>query len=185
MISKEKALNKIATEIAFCHKCQQGMSGLPVPGEGSVNAKLMFIGEAPGIEESKTGRPFIGRSGKLLTQMLLEIDLKRDQVFITSPVKYFPGRRAPTSQEIVHGHTHLLAQIAVIQPKIIVLMGTTAVKALLPDEIFHAVRDHGKIVKKASQTYFLTFHPAAALRSPKIWGGLMRDDFKKLQKFLR
>ncbi|MCX6783889.1 MAG: uracil-DNA glycosylase [candidate division WWE3 bacterium] len=184
MISKEKELKKIAVNIASCRLCQQGMSGLPVPGEGAVNAKLMFIGEAPGVEESKTGRPFIGRSGKLLTQILAEIGLKREEVFITSPVKYFPGRRAPTSQEIDHGRTHLLAQIKVIQPKFIVLMGTTAVKALLPDETFHAVKDHGRVVTQSGQTYFLTFHPAAALRSPKIWGGLMRADFKKLLKLL-
>ncbi|MFH1229585.1 MAG: uracil-DNA glycosylase, partial [Candidatus Aenigmatarchaeota archaeon] len=134
-MKRESELAKIAEEIAKCKECRKGKSGLPVPGEGNSNAKVMFLGEAPGSVESKTGFPFRGRAGKFLNKMLDKIDVKREDVYITSPVKYFPGRRAPTLDEIRHGMVHTRKQIDVIKPKLIVLMGNTAIKALLGEEL--------------------------------------------------
>jgi uracil-DNA glycosylase len=177
--SKETALLKIAEEIAACPLCREGKTGLPVPGEGSIDADIAFIGEAPGKEEAKNGRPFIGRSGKFLRGVLQEIGLEEGKVFITSPVKYLPNRGTPSKADIVHGCIHLLRQLAVVDPKIVVLLGNVAVWALLGLE--GAVsREHGKVIKKEGRAYLITFHPAAAMRFPKI-----RIEFYKDLKILK
>ena len=139
---------------------------MPVPGEGNINSLVMFIGEAPGRKEAESGHPFIGRAGKLLTELLAGIKIKRSDVYITSPVKYYPGRRTPKISEIKHGAIHLLAQIKIIQPKVIVLLGKTAHKALVADAMIAKI--HGKKFKKEGMVYFSTYHPAAALRFPKF-----------------
>jgi len=172
-------LEKITREIKNCKECKRGKSGLPVPGEGNPKAKILFVGEAPGKEEAKTGKPFVGRSGKLLTQLLNSIKLDRNDIFITSPVKYYPGMRTPTDKEIGHGKIHLLKQIQAIKPKLIVLLGNVAHKSLTEKVKISDV--HGKTFKKDKVIYFSTFHPAAALRFPYI-KELMRKDFKKLKK---
>lgn len=172
-------LDDIADEIARCKECEEGKSGLPVPGEGNPRARLMFIGEAPGREEARTGRPFVGRSGRLLTEMLRAIGIEREDVYITSPVKYYPGQRAPSRKEMEHGRTHLEKQIEAIGPKVIVLMGRCAVQALLPDMGIRVSKDHGKSIKRGDQTYFITFHPAAALRFKRL-REIMGDDLRKL-----
>jgi uracil-DNA glycosylase len=177
-------LKKIAEEINRCRECKKDKSGLPVPGEGDPDATLMFIGEAPGREEARTGRPFIGRSGKLLTRMLAGVKINRENVYITSPVKYYPGKRAPTPKEITHGKKHLIAQIEIIKPKLLVLLGATAMKALLKGK-YQVTKVHGKTITENGQTYFLTFHPAAALRFPKIIGIKMVKDLKSLPLLIK
>lgn len=174
-------LKKIAEEIGKCSKCKEGKFGLPVPGEGSVAAKIMFIGEAPGRKEAETGRPFVGRSGKLLTELLALIGIDRKNVFITSPVKYYPGKRTPKISEIKHGKIHLFAQIKAIKPKLIVLLGRVAHKALIGSVKVSKI--HGQTIKKDDRLYFSTFHPAAALRFPRI-KKLIKGDFVKLKKIL-
>lgn len=181
-IEKQKELEKIAAEIEKCPQCQKGKSGQAVAGEGNPGARIVFVGEAPGREEAKTGRPFVGRSGKYLTKLLASIGLRRENVFITSPVKYFPGRRAPTAKEIEHGKIHLLKQLAIIQPKIIVLLGNVAIRALLGGGI-SVSQKHGQIIKKEGVLYFLTFHPAAAIRFPQT-RLLMEKDFQKLKNLI-
>jgi len=166
----------IAGEIERCAQCKKGKTGLPVPGEGDEHAKVMFIGMAPGKEEAKTGRPFVGRSGKLLTELLESIGIRRKDVYITSPVKYYPGNRNLKKSEIRHGTVHLLKQIKAVSPGIIVLMGNVAVQALLPDEKIRVTKDHGRFIGK----YFITFHPAAALRFPRI-RRIMEKDFNRLK----
>lgn len=174
-------LEKIAKEIKICKECKKKKSGLPVPGEGNPKAKILFVGEAPGKKEAETGKPFIGRSGKLLTQLLNSIRLDRKDVFITSPVKYYPGKRTPTDKEIEHGKIHLLKQIRAIRPTLIVLLGGVAHKALIGKVKISDI--HGKTLKKDKVIYFSTFHPAAALRFPYI-KELMKKDFKKLKNNL-
>lgn len=189
------SLSAIAREIKRCTECKRGKSGRAVPGEGNPRARVMFVGEAPGREEAKTGRPFVGRSGKFLTGLLASIGVDRKEVFITSPVKYYPasaGRnplrrakargRAPTDREIRHGKIHLEKQIAAIQPRIIVLMGRVAHKALLGDVKISRV--HGKTMRRDGLLYFSTFHPAAALRFPRV-KRLIKKDFKKLKRALK
>lgn len=182
LMDKEKELQEIAKEIEECKECKRGKYGLAVPGEGNPNADIIFVGESPGPEESKVGKPFVGRSGKFLTQLLSSIGIDRKNVFITSPLKYHPGRRAPTDEEIAHGRKHLLKQIEVIKPKLIVLLGNVALKALLPDEKLSVSKIHGKEIKK-DIVYFPTFHPSAAMRFPKI-RKLMEEDMKKLKKII-
>jgi DNA polymerase len=181
-LSKQKQLDKIATEIAKCKTCQQNKIGVAVPGEGNPNADIVFIGEAPGKEEAKTGRPFIGRAGKLLRGMLGEIGIDPQDVFITSPVKYLPEHVTPTLAEIEHGRKHLFEQLDVIKPKVVVLMGNVAAIAVLEEKFFIA-QVHGTVVKRGKLTYFLSYHPAAPLYSPKLRDILLKD-FKILKKLI-
>lgn len=179
---KKDKLRKISREIKNCKECKKGKYGLAVPGEGDSNARIMFIGEAPGIEESKTGRPFVGRAGRFLTQLLNSIGIKREEVFITSPVKYHPGRRAPNKKEVKHGMIHTKKQIEIIKPKIIVLLGNVALHALI-DEKLNISKIHGKIIKKENIIFIPTFHPSAAMRFPKI-REKMEKDMKKLKQMI-
>ena len=172
--SKEGQLLKIAEEIKACALCREGKTGLPVPGEGDAGADIFFVGEAPGKEEAKSGRPFIGRSGKFLRGTLREMGLREEEIFIASPVKYLPLKGTPSKAEIAHGTTHLLRQLAVIEPKVIVLMGNVAVWALLGLE-GSVSQEHGNVVRKEGRTYLITFHPAAAMRFPKIRQAFLND----------
>lgn len=180
---KKDKLSKIAEEIAKCEECKKDKFGLHVPGEGNPHAKVLFLGEAPGYLESQTGRPFVGRAGKFLTKMFDKIGINREDIFLTSPVKYFPGRRAPNLEEIRHGMIHTMKQIEVIRPKIIVLLGNVAINAIL-DEKLRVSDIHGKIVEKNGIKYFPTFHPSAAMRFTKV-RLKMEKDFKKLESLLR
>jgi uracil-DNA glycosylase len=181
--SRESRLLKIAQEIEACALCREGKVGLPVVGEGSPQAEIVFIGEAPGKEEAKIGRPFIGRSGKFLRAMIREIGLQEKEVFITSPVKYLPSRGTPTKADIAHGRIHLLKQLAVVDPKMIVLLGNVASLAVLGLE-GTVSREHGKVIKKEGKAYWITFHPAAAMRFPKLREAF-QNDFKGLKRFMK
>jgi uracil-DNA glycosylase family 4 len=182
IMNKKTRMQRISEEIAKCKECKRNKFGLPVPGEGNLDAKIMFLGEAPGYKESETGRPFVGRAGKFLDKMLVKSEIKRESVFITSPVKYFPGKRAPDLDEIRHGMVHTLKQIETINPKIIVLLGGTAVKALL-DEKSKVCDIHGKVVEKDGIKYFPTIHPSAAMRFTGM-RLLMEKDFKRLKTII-
>lgn len=176
----QKELQRISSEIENCIECRKGKNGKAVPGEGNPQAKIVFIGEAPGREEAKTGRPFVGRSGKYLTKLLTSIGIKRENVYITSPVKYFPGRRAPTPKEIEHGRVHLLKQLEIIKPKIIVLLGNVACRALL-GKGFQVSKVHGQPIEKDRVVYLPTFHPAAIVRFRRL-RPLIEDDFQHLKQ---
>jgi uracil-DNA glycosylase len=177
--TRESQLLKITREIETCIQCREGKLGRAVAGEGSPYAEIAFIGEAPGKEEAKVGRPFIGRSGKFLRSMIREIGLEEKEVFITSPVKYLPRRGTPTKADIAHGRGHLFQQLAVVDPKIIVLLGKVASWAVLDREV-SVSWEHGEIIKDGGKAYLITFHPAAAMRFPKIRKEFT-DDFKKLK----
>ena len=148
-------------------------------GEGDPDADIMFVGEAPGKNESTVGRPFIGRSGKLLRAMIAELGLNEADVYITSPVKYLPEYGTPKLRDIEHARIHFNEQIDIISPKIIVLLGSTAAQAVLGEKI-PTLKNHGKVIEKDDRTYFLTLHPAAALRFQKF-KILLSEDFKKLK----
>ncbi len=185
MTTKQKstALAKVAEEIAKCRVCKKGKIGVAVPGEGNSDADVMFLGEAPGKNEAKTGRPFIGRAGKLLRQLIADAGLKDEDVYITSPVKYLPEYVTPTLEDIKHGKTHLDKQIAIIEPKIIVLMGNTAAIAMLGKKIPIA-KEHGNTITQDGRTYLLAYHPAAPLYSPKLREEIKKD-FDKLPKLIK
>jgi DNA polymerase len=179
---KQKLLDAIANEIEDCKICKKNTIGKAVPGEGDPDADIMFIGEAPGKNEAKTGKPFIGRAGKLLREGIASIGLKDEDVFITSPVKRLPVHVTPTPAEIAHGKTHLLKQFEVIDPKIIVLLGRVGSLAML-DMNIQMTKEHGKVLQKDGRAYFLSLHPAAPLYSPALRETFFKD-FKKLKTLL-
>jgi uracil-DNA glycosylase family 4 len=183
-MNKQQALDEIAKEIEQCAACKQGKIGVAVPGEGDPDADIVFIGEAPGKTEAKTGRPFVGRSGQLLRSLIrdvLGLDDEKD-VYITSPVKYLPERGTPTPADIAHAKTHLGKQLAIIEPEIIVLMGSVAAQGVLGEKI--AVKtEHGKVIERNGKKYFITVHPAAGLRFPPL-RETFEEDFQKLREVL-
>lgn len=181
-MDKATALSKIADKIKNCALCKKDASGLPVPGEGDQDANVVFIGEAPGVTESKTGRPFVGRSGQFLREQIRAIGLREDEVFITSPVKYLPVHGTPKKSQIQHGRTHLLKQLEVIDPKIVALLGSVAALGALGRKE-PVTRKHGIAITENNRTYFFTFHPSAALRFPKIKQQFI-SDFQKLKNLL-
>jgi DNA polymerase len=142
----------------------------------------MLIGEAPGAKEDESGRPFVGRSGELLASMIQEIGLSRDTVFITSILKSRPPKnRTPTKIEVNACRPYLDQQIKIINPQVIVLLGGVAISSLIgPWKVSEA---HGQFFESDERTYFMTYHPAAALRFPKIQDE-MREDFKILSQEL-
>jgi uracil-DNA glycosylase family 4 len=176
-------LEKLHKSIRQCTLCPLYETRInSVPGEGPCNASVMLVGEAPGAKEDETGRPFVGRSGEFLISLLEEIGLTREDVFITSILKSRPPKnRTPHQHEINACKPYLEQQIMLIKPRIIVLLGGVAVSSLIgPWKISEA---HGRFYEADAQTYFMTYHPAAALRFPKIKTS-MREDFKILSKEL-
>lgn len=181
MIDKRKALQKINEEIKKCKVCKSFGKGEMVPGEGNPDAKIVFIGEAPGKEESKRGVPFIGRSGRFLRELIDDIGFKKEDIYITSAIKYMP-LKGPTKKNIIHCKEHLLKQLAIIEPEFIVLLGSVACFALLGEKIKVSIH-HGEIIKKDNRTYLITFHPAYAIRFPDGKKKFI-EDLKKLKEIL-
>jgi uracil-DNA glycosylase family 4 len=154
-----------------------------VPGEGNPDAEIMCVGEAPGAQEDKQGRPFVGASGKFLAEMLAGIGMTREDVFITNIVKYRPpANRDPTPEEIAESLPYLERQIEIIKPKLIVFLGRHSMNVFLPELKISTA--HGQPVRKAGQVYLPLFHPAAALYN----GGMRQtliDDFNKIPAILK
>lgn len=147
-------------------------------GEGNINCAVMFIGEAPGFNEDVQKRPFVGRAGKLLDEMIIGIGWKRPDVYITNIVKRRPpDNRDPLPEEIESYRPYLARQIEIIKPKIIATLGRFSMNYFLP--FAKISRDHGKIFTVDNYTVFPLYHPAAALRATSVLNEL-RDDFKKL-----
>lgn len=148
------ALEEISYQIYACKKCRLWKGAKHgVPGEGPANAKVMLIGQNPGATEDETGRPFIGRTGRFLNAVLAENSIKREELFITSIVKHTsPKNRKPLPDEVAACLPYLTAQISVIKPKIIMLLGETAKATPRIEDI----------------TYMETVHPSAAMRFPKM-----------------
>lgn len=183
VISKKRALALIAQEIERCGICRHGKTGKPVAGEGNPQARIVFIGEAPGKEEAKTGRPFVGPSGKFLRELMKGIGLSEEKIYITSPVKYLPKYKTPRKSDVSHGRIHLKKQLEIINPKIIVLLGGVACQALL-DKPVSITEEHGSIIERDGKKYFITFHPASARRFPKFRQAFL-SDFKKIKTLIK
>ena len=149
-----------------------------VMGEGNPDANVVLIGEAPGAKEDLEGRPFIGAAGKFLDQMLESIGYTRDDVFITSIVKYRPPKnRDPKPAEIAESESWLKEQLAIIQPKLIVFLGRFSMNVFFPELKISEV--HGQVFKKDGQAYMALYHPAAALYNGSMRQTLL-DDFSKI-----
>lgn len=166
----------------------------PVIGEGNHSAKIMFIGEAPGENEAKTGRPFCGAAGRILDELLKSIGMERNEVYITNIVKDRPpGNRDPMPEEIKLYSPYLDEQISIIKPKIIATLGRFSMKYLLEkfnlpqkEEVISSL--HGKVLEiklpYGNVKIIPFYHPAVALYS----GGskkILEEDFKILNKFLK
>ena len=184
MENKERKIKKLHQKIQRCKKCPLGKTRHnTVPGEGSVKAKIMIIGQAPGREEDKTGKPFVGRAGQFLNRLLKLAKIKREKIFITSPIKCFPPQnRKPTKKEIADCLPYLLEQIDIINPQKVILLGEVAFSIFFPDKNLKVFR--GKFLTKNGRRYFITYHPAAGLRFPKI-KKILEKDFKKINFILR
>jgi uracil-DNA glycosylase len=173
----QKRLDAIAEEIrehvpCGFEICEQATN--LVPGEGSATAPVMLVGEAPGASEDESGRPFVGRAGKLLDGLLEDAGLKREDVFITNVVKARPpGNRDPRADEVAHHLPWLEAQIEAIEPKLIVPLGRHALNRFAPD--VKITEAHGRVLERDGRRLFPMFHPAAALRNPKLRETLHED----------
>lgn len=172
------SLEKIAKEISLCHRCPLYKTATnSVPGAGNAEAKIVFIGEAPGFWEDKQGIPFVGRAGKLLDKALAAIKLSRKDIFISNILKHRPpNNRDPLPDEIKACTPFLRRQMAVIKPKIVVTLGRFALNFFIPG--VYISRTHGKV---QSINWFgmdliiiPLYHPAAALRN-----GVVMAEFKK------
>ncbi|MEM2926199.1 MAG: uracil-DNA glycosylase [Candidatus Bathyarchaeia archaeon] len=164
---KAKDLDLIADEIRRCQLCSLHRGRInAVPGEGSPNAKLIFIGEAPGAEEDRQGRPFVGAAGKLLNDAMARAGIRREEVFITNVVKCRPpGNREPKKEEAEACQIYLQRQMDVINPRFVCLLGNTAIRALLGSP---RPGMRGKYFEKNGRIYFPTLHPAAAIYNPRL-----------------
>jgi uracil-DNA glycosylase len=177
-VDKSAELRKIETEMVT--------AALPlreanlVFGEGDPDCAVMFVGEGPGFHEDRLKRPFVGRAGQLLDELINEIGWKRADVYITNILKRRPpDNRDPLPEEIEAYKPYLARQIDVIDPKVIVALGRFAMNYFLPDA--KITRDHGRVFKIGGRLIFPIYHPAAALRSTEMLNTL-REDFKKLPK---
>jgi len=158
----------LRTQAENCHLCELSKSRQKVVfGEGDLHAKLLFIGEGPGASEDSMGKPFVGRSGELLTKMIENVlYLKREEVYITNIVKCRPpNNRTPTPTEAHTCQPYLMKQIELIQPKLIVTLGGTAYHYLTGDET-GITKIRGTVHKQNGYTLIPTYHPSYLLRNP-------------------
>jgi DNA polymerase len=156
-------------------------------GMGNADADLMFVGEAPGATEDQQGKPFVGRAGRLLDTLLEEIGLSRGEVFVANILKCRPpGNRDPLPEEIEECTPYLMRQVELIEPKVVVTLGNFATKTLTgsPVGITRCCgRPQERRLGGRDVTIYPLFHPAAALRTPKVLEQL-RDDFSRLPQLL-
>ncbi len=183
-------MDELASTIKDCQKCElYNTRTKSVPGEGSYSSPVMFVGEAPGRDEDLQGRPFVGRAGQLLSKILQSVDIKREDIFITNIVKCRPpDNRDPKEEEMETCLPYLESQIALINPRIIVTLGSVPTKYLLNrEESITRIRGQW-LLWTGGIKIFPMFHPSYLLRynqatpgSPKV---LTWRDIKELKREL-
>ena len=180
----QEALDTLAARISVCTKCElyKGRTHA-VPGEGPTHAEIMLIGEGPGANEDKQGRPFVGASGKLLDELLSQAGVTRADVWITNVVKCRPpGNRDPEMIEIETCTTNYLdQQIKIVNPSIIVTLGRHSMSRFIPNAKITQI--HGQMQKIGKHFFIPMFHPAAALHQERFRPMLL-EDFAKLPQLL-
>ena len=177
------ALQAIANEVQVCTACElhKGRTHA-VPGEGPVNTEIMFIGEAPGFNEDQQGRPFVGPAGKLLAELLAELNLSRDDVWIGNVVKCRPPQnRDPRPEEIAACAGYLERQIELLQPKVIATLGRYSMEKFFPGA--KITRVHGQARREGSRVLIPLFHPAYVLRNMNALPDAKRD-IRKIPRLL-
>ncbi len=185
---RREKLVELFGEASGCLRCPLSESRTKVVfGSGNADADLMFVGEAPGAEEDRRGLPFVGRAGGLLNEMLAEIGLSRDDVFIANVLKCRPpGNRDPQPEEIESCRPYLFEQVRLIEPRVVATLGNFATKLLSGNPTgITKVRGTPQVHELGGRTVFLLplFHPAAALRTPAV-AETLRGDFRDLPDLL-
>lgn len=177
-------LEDIAAEIGVCQRCGLWRTRAnTVPGEGPESARIMLIGEGPGAVEDRTGRPFVGRAGEFLNELLAHGGLRRDQVFIGNIIKCRPpDNRDPQPAEIEACRDYLLGQIAAINPQVICTLGRFAAHQLIEPSLSIS-REHGKHRSRGGVLYVPLYHPAAALHQQALRDTCL-EDFRQLGSLL-
>lgn len=177
-------LEALAAEVARCTRCllHRGRTKA-VPGEGSEDAEIMFIGEAPGFHEDQQGRPFVGAAGQFLEELLELVGLKREEVFIANVIKCRPpGNRDPLPEEIEACKPFLDRQIELIQPKLVVTLGRFSMARAFPKARISHV--HGQPRKVGGVIYYPMYHPAAALHQPSL-RRTVEEDMRRIPELLQ
>ncbi len=191
-INKEELLKNLKDQINSIENCKlKENSNKIILGEGNINSPLMLIGEAPGAEEEKLGAPFKGEIGELLNKMLIAINIKRESIYTSYAINFRPpDDRKPTSTEIKRYSEFLREHISIVNPKIIVLMGSSAMAAVTGiSEKISAERGHWKEVILKNKTFplMITFNPSYLIRFPEnkkhSWEDLkkIRDKIKDMK----
>lgn len=188
-MSKQDDLDKIKQAILDDKVCPELAAGATqlVFADGNPEAKIVFIGEAPGKNEDEQGKPFVGAAGKFFNEMLATIDLKREDIYITNIVKYRPpNNRDPLPEEKLAFLPYLARQLDVMQPALVVTLGRHSMEVFLPDHKISQIHGEPKRVAfgKGKIVVLPLFHPAAALYN----GGLRQtliDDFARIPKILQ
>lgn len=180
---RQNELEQVAREITVCQRCRLSKTRQKaVPGEGKVGARFFVIGQGPGANEDKTGRPFIGRAGKLLTELLELAGIDREcDTFITSVVKCLPTppiNRKPKPDEISACDGYLMRQLDLVVAKKVILLGDVAFKKFFPKDKFSDWR--GQWREKEGRQFFISYHPAAGIRFVKF-KKVLENDFKNLR----
>ncbi len=177
-------LDEIANDVkncTSCNLCKERMHA--VPGEGSSKAELLFVGEGPGRSEDQSGRPFVGSAGKVLSKLLDSIGLSREEVFITNVVKCRPPEnRRPLVDEVTKCRPYLEKQIETIRPKLVCVLGATALEALIGESNLSS--QHGKLITRKGLKLFVMYHPASTLYNNKM-EAIMMDDIRSMLGILR
>jgi len=171
-------LEIIKQNVITCTKCDLCKTRTnAVPGKGNFKSDVIFVGEAPGRNEDKSGEPFVGVAGKKLSIALEEAGISRDTVYITNIVKCRPpNNRVPSTDERNTCQEYLKEEISIIKPKIICILGNTAFNSILGGSEITKFR--GKIARKNNQLYFITIHPAATIYNQKLIDVLKSDIVK-------
>lgn len=183
-MKKETLLKQIEKNVLKCQKCRLCKTATnAVPGEGDLNAKLVFIGEAPGAKEDETGRPFVGRAGKLLEKLLKDIGMSREEVWIGNIIKHRPPQnRDPLPDELAACSPYLTMQLKAMQPLLIVTLGRFSMNYFHKDGKIS--RDHGHLIKVDDYNIYPVYHPAAALRNRNFAKALITD-FRRIPEILQ
>jgi uracil-DNA glycosylase family protein len=197
-VPERPTLKKLQIAAAGCTGCPLWKTGTQtVFGEGSPQAKVLFVGEQPGNDEDLAGKPFVGPAGKLLDKCLLEAGIDRDEVYVTNAVKHFKwepsGKRRlhkkPNSREIAACRPWLEAEIAVLKPEVVVALGATAAQTLLGKE-FRVTQQRGQMIESPLARFVMaTVHPSSILRAPDESRrheerALFVEDLKKVAKVI-
>ena len=187
---RREELKAVWEQASACTRCPQlaATRQSVVFGSGNADADLMFVGEAPGAREDEQGLPFVGQAGRMLDQLLEEIGLQRDDVFVVNTLKCRPpGNRDPLPQEIDNCQDYLFRQLELIEPKVVCSLGNFATKLLRGDPATGITRLHGReevrTIGPRTLRLYPIFHPAAALYTPSMLETL-RADFRRLPELL-